>query len=105
MFAEVISIEISLGDGFEVEPSDVDGYVGDAYAKVLVPEVFISVETRIDGDLWTLKVDGDPAKFVFRRDDSVDPPTYGIVYQEDLAQPGARALIRTVTWGAIKAGF
>jgi hypothetical protein len=84
MFTDVISIDINL-ESSGPTPSDLPLYpASEGYLRVLVPQVFISVETQIDGEMWTLKVEGDPAKFIFAPDFSVSPTTYSIIYQQDL---------------------
>jgi hypothetical protein len=105
MFEEVIAIDLDLGGDFEVVASDVDPYVGDRYRKVLASPILISVETRIDEELWTLRVDGDPASFILERDDSVHPPTYSIIYQQDLHVAGIGRRVRETSWGQLKSRF
>lgn len=85
MFAQVDDIDMNLVFGIPVE-SDVFGYEGDEYSKVEVTNVTLRVQTRegAAGDPLIYLVEGDVARFIFKRDESATPNTYSIIYQADL---------------------
>jgi hypothetical protein len=107
MFSQVLSVELSLGEEITDTPSDLPEYpASEGYRRVLIPQVFLSVETRIEGELWSLRVEGDPAKFIFAPDRSTDPTSYSVIYQQDLHSSGRGGDDGTptakTTWGGIK---
>lgn len=85
MFEVVEDIDMNLVFGDAVE-SDVSGYEGDEYSKIEVTDVTLRVQTRegAAGDPLIYLITGDVARFIFKRDDTPDPPTYTIIYQADL---------------------
>ena len=104
--ARVLAIDIDLkSDEAEVTDSDhIDYPASQGYRKILVNPVTINVETRIEGELWTLKVENDAAKFIFKPDRTDDPTTYTLIYQQDL-HTGLLRLTLDSSWTTIKGLF
>lgn len=104
MFAEALSIDVSLEHGAP-EPSDVEGYVGPGYSMIFVPQAYVWIELRIDGKVKTLRVEGDPTRFVFIRNEGTTPATYQLIYQKDLHESSGETPSETGSWGGLKSRF
>jgi len=107
MFASVISVAIDLGE-LATGPSTDDAYPDSlGYLEVDAEHVYISIETRIDGELWTLKVEGDPARFIVAPDSASTPVMYALIHQYDLDRSGWRPdrVTAETSWGSLKSLF
>jgi len=96
-----VTAELEHGDP---TASDVADYIGDEYLRILVPQATVVASTVIENVPTHYRVDGDPIKFILRREDADDPPTYTIIFQQDLHQGRAQPVVPT-SWSALKVAF